>query len=130
MPRTKKAERVAPKLRGFAVIAKENPKRMKAIASRGGVAAHQSGTAHEFNKIEASYAGRLGGAIRRGDFDAAEKIQAEYEAAKANGFKKVTKTVTAKKGGAGKKTSQNKPAAPAPKSSKKATPAKKAGKKK
>lgn len=46
------------KPRGFAAM---NPERVKEIASRGGKAAHEAGTAHRFTKEEASAAGRKGG---------------------------------------------------------------------
>jgi general stress protein YciG len=38
------------------------PERQRAIASKGGKAAHAKGTAHEFNQAEASAAGKKGGA--------------------------------------------------------------------
>jgi len=44
-------------LRGFASMSKE---RQREIASRGGRAAHEKGTAHEFNSAEASLAARIG----------------------------------------------------------------------
>ena len=44
-------------LRGFASMSKE---RQRAIASRGGRAAHVKGTAHEFSSSEASVAARIG----------------------------------------------------------------------
>jgi len=44
--------------RGFAAM---NPQRQREIASKGGQAAHQKGTAHEFSPDEARAAGRLGG---------------------------------------------------------------------
>lgn len=44
--------------RGFASM---DPAKQKAIASRGGKAAHEKGTAHEFTSEEARAAGRLGG---------------------------------------------------------------------
>lgn len=43
--------------RGFASMSKE---RQREIASRGGRAAHEKGTAHEFNSVEASVAARIG----------------------------------------------------------------------
>jgi general stress protein YciG len=43
--------------RGFASISAE---RQREIAQRGGKAAHEKGTAHEFNSIEASMAARKG----------------------------------------------------------------------
>ncbi len=44
--------------RGFAAM---DPKRQREIASEGGKAAHQSGSAHEFNSAKAREAGRKGG---------------------------------------------------------------------
>jgi len=44
--------------RGFASM---DPQRQREIASVGGKAAHQKGTAHEFNSDEAREAGRKGG---------------------------------------------------------------------
>jgi uncharacterized protein len=44
--------------RGFASM---DPDRQKEIASEGGKAAHEQGTAHEFNSEEAREAGRKGG---------------------------------------------------------------------
>lgn len=44
--------------RGFA---KMDPEKQREIASKGGRAAHQRGTAHEFNSDEAREAGRKGG---------------------------------------------------------------------
>jgi len=44
--------------RGFASMDEE---RQREIASRGGKAAHQKGTAHEFTSEEAREAGRKGG---------------------------------------------------------------------
>ena len=44
--------------RGFASMSEE---KVKEIASKGGKAAHQKGTAHEFNSEEAREAGRKGG---------------------------------------------------------------------
>ena len=51
-------ERNSPKRRGFAAMDRE---RQRAIASEGGRAAHQKGTAHEFSPEEAREAGRKGG---------------------------------------------------------------------
>jgi uncharacterized protein len=47
-------------LRGFASM---DPQRQRQIASLGGRAAHQQGTAHEFNSEEARAAGRKGGEV-------------------------------------------------------------------
>ena len=44
--------------RGFAAMDRE---KQRAIASKGGQAAHQKGTAHEFDSEEAREAGRKGG---------------------------------------------------------------------
>lgn len=44
--------------RGFASM---NPERQREIASKGGHAAHEKGTAHEFTSEEARAAGRKGG---------------------------------------------------------------------
>ena len=46
------------KRRGFAAM---DPDRVRAIARKGGVAAHERGTAHRFTKTEAREAGRKGG---------------------------------------------------------------------
>jgi general stress protein YciG len=46
------------KKRGFASM---DPQRQREIASKGGRAAHQKGTAHEFTPEEAREAGRKGG---------------------------------------------------------------------
>ncbi|HVW82504.1 MAG TPA: KGG domain-containing protein [Candidatus Paceibacterota bacterium] len=44
--------------RGFAGM---DPDRQRQIASKGGKAAHEKGTAHEFDSREAAEAGRRGG---------------------------------------------------------------------
>jgi general stress protein YciG len=44
--------------RGFAAM---DPEEQREIASKGGRAAHEKGTAHEFSSEEASEAGRKGG---------------------------------------------------------------------
>ena len=49
--------------RGFASM---SPEKQREIASKGGRAAHQKGTAHEFTSAEAREAGRKGGMISRG----------------------------------------------------------------
>jgi general stress protein YciG len=64
--------------RGFASM---DPKQQKEIASMGGQAAHQKGTAHEFNSEEARQAGSKGGkaAHERGtahEFNSEEARQA------------------------------------------------------
>lgn len=49
--------------RGFASM---SPEKQREIASKGGRAAHQKGTAHEWSSDEARKAGRKGGQISRG----------------------------------------------------------------
>jgi general stress protein YciG len=49
--------------RGFASM---SPDKQREIASKGGRAAHQKGTAHEWTSEEARAAGRKGGQISRG----------------------------------------------------------------
>ena len=49
--------------RGFASM---SPEKQREIASKGGRAAHQKGTAHEWTPDEARNAGRKGGQISRG----------------------------------------------------------------
>lgn len=61
-----KAEEPRPRRRGFAAMDRE---RVKAIASKGGRAAHAAGTAHQFSSDEARVAGKKGGMaphVRRG----------------------------------------------------------------
>jgi general stress protein YciG len=59
--RTPGAARKTP--RGFAAM---DPQAQRAIAAKGGRAAHQKGTAHEFTSEEARIAGRKGGEASRG----------------------------------------------------------------
>lgn len=49
--------------RGFASM---SPEQQREIASKGGRAAHQKGTAHEWTSEEARQAGRKGGQVSRG----------------------------------------------------------------
>lgn len=49
--------------RGFASMSRE---KQREIASKGGIAAHEKGTAHEWTKDEAKAAGRKGGQASRG----------------------------------------------------------------
>ena len=49
--------------RGFASM---SPEKQREIASKGGRAAHEKGTAHEWTSEEARTAGRKGGQISRG----------------------------------------------------------------
>ena len=51
-------EKKTPARRGFAAM---DESRQKSIASAGGRAAHEKGTAHEFSREEARAAGRKGG---------------------------------------------------------------------
>ena len=60
-PRTSSTGRKTP--RGFAAM---DPQAQRAIAAKGGRAAHQKGTAHEFTSEEARIAGRKGGEASRG----------------------------------------------------------------
>jgi general stress protein YciG len=52
------------KPQGFATL---SPERQRAIASKGGKAAHEKGTAHQFDPREAKEAGRKGGAAVSAD---------------------------------------------------------------
>ncbi len=47
--------------KGFAKMIQNDPQRQRMIASKGGRAAHQKGTAHEWTSKEAKEAGRRGG---------------------------------------------------------------------
>lgn len=58
MEETKRKER-----RGFASM---SPEKQREIASKGGRAAHQKGTAHQWTSDEAREAGRKGGMAARG----------------------------------------------------------------
>lgn len=49
--------------RGFAAM---DPAEQREIAAKGGRAAHQAGTAHQFTSEEAREAGRKGGQASRG----------------------------------------------------------------
>lgn len=49
-------------MRGFASM---TPERRREIASAGGRAAHEQGTAHRWTREEAREAGRKGGAAKR-----------------------------------------------------------------
>lgn len=49
--------------RGFAAM---SPEKQRQIASHGGRAAHEKGTAHEWTPLEAKEAGRKGGQVSRG----------------------------------------------------------------
>lgn len=58
-----KERAVGKERRGFASM---SPEKQREIASKGGRAAHQKGTAHEWTSEEARSAGRKGGQISRG----------------------------------------------------------------
>ncbi|MGZ3181341.1 MAG: KGG domain-containing protein [Telluria sp.] len=55
-----KLHRSGPAKRGFAAM---DQAQQREIASKGGQAAHQKGTAHEFNSDEARRAGQKGGEV-------------------------------------------------------------------
>jgi uncharacterized protein len=60
---TNPEEMMATATRGFASMSAE---KQRAIASKGGRAAHAKGTAHQWTKKEAAAAGRRGGIASRG----------------------------------------------------------------
>ena len=71
--------------RGFASM---DPQRQREIASEGGRAAHEKGTAHEWTPDEARSAGRKGGQISRGGrgrLMAAEAANVNNEGAPTSG---------------------------------------------
>ena len=55
--------------RGFAVMDED---KQREIASKGGKAAHEKGTAHEFSSQEAAEAGRKGGRARQNSMEKEE----------------------------------------------------------
>jgi len=59
--------------RGFASM---DENKQREIASKGGKAAHQKGTAHEFDSAEGQAAGRIGGQARQ---QKAQQSQSEPE---------------------------------------------------
>ena len=61
MPNTNQSSSGGKSNRGFASM---DPQRQREIASEGGRAAHEKGTAHEFTSEEAREAGRKGGQAR------------------------------------------------------------------
>jgi len=63
--------------RGFAGM---DPERQRQISSQGGKAAHQKGTAHEFDSEEAREAGRKGGMVSGGRRRAREQARVQAEA--------------------------------------------------
>lgn len=64
--------------RGFAGM---DPERQRQISSQGGKAAHQKGTAHEFDSNEAREAGRKGGMVSGGRRRAREQQAQQNRAA-------------------------------------------------
>jgi general stress protein YciG len=62
--------------RGFAGM---DPERQRQISSQGGKAAHQKGTAHEFDSEEAREAGRKGGMVSGGRRRARESANAQRQ---------------------------------------------------
>lgn len=70
LPALSKGSRMTAK-RGFAAM---DPEQRRAIARKGGKAAHAHGTAHEFTSDEAQIAGRKGGQILSRDRDHMSKI--------------------------------------------------------
>lgn len=62
--------------RGFAGM---DPERQRQISSQGGKAAHQKGTAHEFDSEEAREAGRKGGMVSGGRRRARENANRQPE---------------------------------------------------
>ncbi len=68
--------------RGFAVMA---PDKQREIASKGGKAAHQKGTAHEFTPEEARAAGRKGGLAAHQKSRERQGTGNEWEAARRTG---------------------------------------------
>jgi general stress protein YciG len=77
---TKRKER-----RGFASM---SPEKQREIASKGGRAAHEKGTAHEWSADEARSAGRKGGQVSRGG--RGRLIETPGAAPTASGFETVS----------------------------------------
>jgi general stress protein YciG len=89
--------------RGFAAM---HPAKQRAIASKGGKAAHAAGRAHEFTTAEASAAGRKGGleAHRRGKahrFTPEEAQAAVHKALLARRCRRHARTVCRPRNGRG-----------------------------
>ena len=74
------------KKRGFASM---DPAKQREIASKGGKAAHQKGTAHEFTPEEARAAGRKGGQAAHGRGTAHKFTSEEARAAGRKGGRSV-----------------------------------------
>jgi general stress protein YciG len=68
--------------RGFAAM---DPEKRRAVASKGGIAAHAKGTAHRFTSAEASAAGRKGGRVAHARGTAHRFSAAEASAAGRKG---------------------------------------------
>lgn len=66
--------------RGFASM---DPQRQREIASEGGRAAHERGTAHEFTSEEAREAGRKGGQARAENRSARQRASAGLASAQS-----------------------------------------------
>jgi general stress protein YciG len=62
----KEADVMAPERKERRGFASMSPERQREIASKGGRAAHEKGTAHEWTPEEARRAGRKGGQVSRG----------------------------------------------------------------
>jgi general stress protein YciG len=62
---TKKATGASKKGKSRRGFASMDPELVREISRRGGIAAHEQGTAHEFTKQEARAAGRKGGLAPR-----------------------------------------------------------------
>ena len=68
--------------RGFASM---DPQRQREIASEGGRAAHERGTAHDFTSEEAREAGRKGGQARAENRSARQRASSSSTAAASAG---------------------------------------------
>lgn len=79
-------------LRGFASM---DPAQQRAIASKGGRAAHAQGTAHEFTPEEARIAGRKGGEAVSQDRRHMAEIGAEGGRARAESHRNSRQNITA-----------------------------------
>jgi general stress protein YciG len=75
-------EKVESRGRGFASMDRE---RQREISSQGGKAAHQKGTAHEFDSNEAREAGRKGGMVSGGRRRSRDVANTNGEAARPEG---------------------------------------------
>jgi general stress protein YciG len=68
--------------RGFASMDED---KQREIASQGGKAAHQKGTAHEFTSEEAREAGRKGGQARSSGSDQGSTQEQDYSGSENEG---------------------------------------------